>query len=1008
MWKVFFSIILASALCCVSSFELTAQNSTMTGVVVDESGEPLAGVAIVVKGSSVTAISSADGKFTINAGNGSTLQFFMLGMKTKEMNATAGQNLSVVLETESAYLDEVVVTGYGSFKKSTYTGSASVVSTEKLKELPVVSITQMMEGNLPGMQIFSSSGQPGSGTSIIVRGRGSINASTEPLYVLDGVPVSGGNLSHNSNSAGGLGLLATINPADIESITVLKDAASASLYGARGANGVVLIRTKSAQAGKTSYNVKVSGGFSDFAMQYRPMMGGQERRELIYEGYVNYQLDNGLSQSDAEAWADQQIDNAAAIPAKGYADWEKAMFHKGWQKNVDFSAMGGNERTSFISSFSYTNQEGVSFDSFMKRISGRFGLENKYNKFDFGFNVLLSLTNNKSTPESDYYSSALFATKYSITPSDPIYLEDGSYNHAFSNNGNYNPIQESEVNDYGTRAARVFGSAHVGYTIIPGLKIQETFNTDISYTKENVFWSKDSGDGKSTNGNGYAAIYESMNWDSNTMLSYIKSFGNHNLDAALAYEAQQKDYDYVYARAVDFGSGINHDLDNASTPRTAAQSSTRETMLSFVGRLNYDYASKYLLSLSFRRDGSSRLAPGHKWDNFWAVSGSWRAIQEGFMAPVRDVLSDLKFRASYGVNGNLPGSLYGFYGTYSTSGSYNNASSLIESTIANPDLSWERNYASNFGIDFGLFNRVNATLDVYSRDTKGLLMSKQVNNISGFGSVTGNIGQLRNRGFELELTSININKDNFYWTTSLNLAHNANKIIALNGEDEINDGRYIRKVGESFGSLYLREYAGVDPMTGEPQYYVNAPLENGTLSRDITKDPNDAYRKIVADIFPYLTGGLQNTLSYKGLSLSFNFTFSLGGHSYDNLMYGIEDDGYNAYINKSIALRDRWRKPGDQTDVPRYVFGQEFGGWWNSSRGVHSTDHIRLKNAILSYSIPQKWMSKAGMNSAKVYVSGTNLWTLAKYKLYDPEIQGVHYLNIPPLRTIAIGIEIGL
>ena len=975
---------------------LSAQNSSpgvVSGIITDTSGEPLAGVAVVVKGTQVNTLSSADGSFSIKAQPRDVLQFIMLGMKDQE--AVVGNNLwlNIIMDTDVDILDEAVVTGYGTFKKSTYTGSASVVNTEKLRELPVVSLTQMMEGNLPGVQMFSSSGQPGSGTSTLVRGRGSINASTEPLFVLDGVPVGSGNLSEDSNNAGGLGILSTINPADIESITVLKDAASASLYGARGANGVILIKTKSVQKGKTVYNVKVNGGFSDFAVPYRPMMGGQERRDLIHEGYVNYQLDRGMSLQEAQRWADSQIDNVAPIPAGGFADWEKAMFHSGWQQNYDFSAMGGSDQTRFTASVNYTKQDGMSFDSNLKRYSGRFGIENTHGNLDFGVNVLLSYTQNKATPESDYYSSPLFATRYSITPSDPIYLLDGSYNHALSQNGNYNPIEENEVNRFSTQASRAFTSAHVGYTFIPGLKLQTTFNADMAYTKEFRFWSPQSGDGRSTNGNAYQAIYQRFNWDSNNLLSYIKSFGDHHVDAALAYEVQEKNYDYVYARAVGYGKATNPDLNNASTPRAANQSSTQERMQSIVARLNYDYAARYLLSLSFRRDGSSRLAPGNKWDNFWAVSGSWRIIHERFMRSVKDVLSDLKIRASYGVNGNLPSSLYGFYGTYSTSGAYNERPAMTENSIANPNLSWERNYALNLGLDFGLFKRVNVTFDAYRRHTTGLLMSMKVNNISGFGSITGNIGEMENKGFEMEINSRNIDKRDFYWTTSFNLAHNKNNI---------------RRVGESFGSIYLREYAGADAQTGLPMYYDNVEQADGSFSKNLVSDPNDAYRIIVCDIFPYLTGSLQNTIGYKGLSLSFNFTFSLGGHSYDNLMYGVEDDGYNPYINKSIALRDRWQKPGDVTTVPRYVFGQEYGGWWNSSRGVHSTDHIRLKNLILSYSLPQRWMESIHMRSAKVYISGTNLLTFAKYKLYDPEIQGVHYLNIPPLKTIALGIELGI
>ena len=314
----------------ITAFGLFAQNVSpgqVSGVISDTNGEPLAGVAVVVKGTQANTLSGADGTFSIKAGPRDVLQFIMLGMKDQEV--VVGNNLwfNITMETDVDILDEAVVTGYGTFKKSTYTGSASVVNTEKLRELPVVSLTQLMEGNLPGVQMFSSSGQPGSGTSTLVRGRGSINASTEPLFVLDGIPVGSGNLSEDSNNAGGLSILSTLNPSDIESITVLKDAASASLYGARGANGVILIKTKSVQKGRTVYNVKVNGGFSDFAVPYRPMMGGDERRELLYEGYVNYQLDRGMSQAEAQQWANAQIDNVAAVPAGGYADWAGAMLH---------------------------------------------------------------------------------------------------------------------------------------------------------------------------------------------------------------------------------------------------------------------------------------------------------------------------------------------------------------------------------------------------------------------------------------------------------------------------------------------------------------------------------------------------------------------------------------------------------------------------------------------------------------------------------------------------------
>lgn len=1000
-------LFLGSVAISAQSGNKAATPKAVSGLIVDNNGEPLAGVAVVVKETSRNTISNVDGAFTIEASPSEVIQFIFLGMKDVEIVLDDKIWLDVVMTPQIDILDEVVVTGYGNFKKSTYTGSASVVSTEKLKDLPVVSFTQMMEGNIAGVSISTVSGQPGSAASTTVRGRGSINASNEPLYVLDGIPISSENLSQDSNNAGGLGILSTINPADIERITVLKDASSASLYGARGANGVILITTKKALKGRTVYNFKANLGVSEFAYNYREIMGGDERRALIHEGFVNYQLDRGQSMEQAKAYADSVIDNYAPIPKGGYADWEKALFKMGLQQNYDFSAMGGTDNTRFTGSLNYTNQEGVSVNSGFERFSGRLSFNNQHRNFELGMNAMLSLTDNHSTPEDGYYASALYTSRYSLTPSDPIRNEDGTYNTAIPLNGNYNPLHENEVNNYFTQAARVFASVNAGYTFIEGLKLATTFNVDMAYTKEFRYWSPLSHDGVKDGGDGRMGIYQRLNYNSNTLLSYVKKIGKHNIDAAAAYEVQSKQRDYVYARAIGYGQLINIDLDNATTPKSASQSRTNEKMISIVARANYDYDSKYYASLSFRRDGSSRLAPGNRWYNFWAVSGSWRMINEEFMESTKSWLSDLKVRASYGVNGNLPYNLYGYFGTYSTSNSYNGLPAIVENSIANPDLSWEKNYATNIGFDIGFISRINITLDIYKRHTKDLLMSRAVNTISGFGTIIDNVGEMENRGFEIELQSTNIDKRHFYWTTSLNLGHNRNKIIKLSDVPEYEDGRYIRREGCSYGSLFLREYAGVDPQTGLPQYYLNTEDANGNISREITDNPSLAVKTIVGDIYPWLSGGLVNTLQYRQFSLSFNFTYSLGGHSYDNVMFATQDDGYAATGNKSIVLRERWKQPGDITDIPRYVYGQQYGGWYNSSRGVHSTDHLRLKNLTFSYSLPHKVLENIHMRSAKIYFSGTNLLTWAKYKQYDPEIIGVAYFNVPPLRTFAFGIELG-
>ena len=501
-------------------------------------------------------------------------------------------------------------------------------------------------------------------------------------------------------------------------------------------------------------------------------------------------------------------------------------------------------------------------------------------------------------------------------------------------------------------------------------------------------------------------MIERMSYTSQTNLAYNKTFGKHNINAVLAYEVMKYDYEDMYGEKQVYGQTLNPSLDNGAKPADLTNTRQEDAMVSYVGSLNYGYNDKYYAGFSFRRDGSSRLAPDTRWGNFWAVSASWRLSQENFMKPWENVVSDMKLRASYGVNGNLPTGYYGYHGTYTTGAFYNGKPAPWEDAIANPDLTWEKNYALNLGVDLSLFRRVNLTFDWYTRTTKDLLMSKQLNSISGFGSILTNVGEMKNTGFEIEVRSSNIQTKDFSWTTSLNLSHNKNKIVKLADLPEFIDGNYIRKEGCSYATIYLREYAGVDPNDGHPMYYDNKEDENGNRSRNIVYDPNDADRVELKDIYPKLTGGLMNTFNYKFIDLSFNLSFHLGGYSYDGAMYALQDDGYTAQYNKSTELRRRWKQPGDITDVPRYVYGQEYGGWWNSSRGVHSTDHLRLKSLIVGVSAPQSWLRTIGINSARIYFSGTNLLTWAAYDQYDPELNGIVSYFTPPLKTFAFGLEL--
>ena len=987
-----------------------SRKKRVTGVVKDVMGEPLIGANVVEKGRSTNGvITDFNGKFTLEVDESASLVVSYIGYLAQDIPTKGKGDFHIILKEDTNTLDEVVVTGYGDFKKATYTGSASVLTTEKLEALPVVSVGQMIESNIPGISVVAgTSSQPGAKTTLRVRGVASMNASTEPLYVLGGVPIPSYDLSNftSMSEAGGMGFIETLNPADIESITVLKDAASASLYGAKGANGVVLITTKKGKEGKLRVNMAAKYGITDFAYTYRPLMGGEERRKLIHEGLVNFQLDKGVSEQEAQQYADANIDQYAKRLPQGYSDWESALFKTGYQQDYNLSASAGNQNSSFIGSLGYTKQTGVSLNSEMERFTGRVDASNKYKKVEFGMNASLSWTKNVHLPEGKFYGSAIYASKVNLTPSTPIYNEDGTYASGYRENNGYNPILEAEVNDYYARTVRAMGTAKIAYNVWDNLKVSSVFTVDYSLTKDFFFQSPDGRDGATYQGRGRMQMTDRIRYTSQNNLTYSKTFGKHSVSAVTAFEVMKYDYEDLYAAKKTYGQDINTSLGNAADPIDADQKLQEDALMSYVASVNYSYDDKYYASFSFRRDGSSRLSPDTRWGNFWSLSASWRLSQERFMQPLKSVLSDLKLRASYGVNGNLPSSYYGYQSTYTTGAFYSGKPSPWESTLGNEELTWEKNYALNLGLDIGLFSRVNVSLDWYTRTTKDLLMSKQLNSISGFSSLLTNVGQMRNTGVELEVRSNNIKTKDFSWTTAFNLSHNKNKILKLADLPWFVDGRYVRKEGYPFNTIYLREYAGVDPETGSALYYDNQQDENGNYTKNKVTDPGQASPIPLKDITPTISGGFMNTFNYKFIDLSFNLSYSFGGYSYDNASYILQDDGYSVISNKSTEQRRRWQKPGDITDVPRFVYGNKKGGNYNSSRAIHSTDHIRLKSLILGLNAPKAWLQKLGIGNARIYFSGTNLLTWAAYDQYDPEMSGVVGFYTPPLKTYAFGLEL--
>ncbi len=996
----------------VIALQSVQQTNGIKGQIVDENGEPIIGASVLIKGTGTGVSSDLNGQFSLpNNSRKVTLQISYIGYITQEISVENNKPVRIVLCPDTQMLDEVVVTGYGTFKKSAYAGSASTVKTAELKDVPATSFSDLLQGAAPGVQMSSGSGQPGSAVSLNIRGMGSFNASNSPLYVIDGVPVMSGNVSA-LDTDGGFDIMSTLSNTDIENITVIKDAAAASMYGSRAANGVILITTKSGKAGKPQVSLKADWGFSDFAMEFRPVMNGAQRREYIYNGLKRGQLRDGATEEEAIAYADKEIDDYAPIPWSGYTDWHDALFKKGSHQTYEGSISGGTDRIKYYTSLSYLKQEGITLNSGLERVSGRVNVDYKANdKLTLGTKILFSQVNQDVYSEGTTYTAPFYASVSKATPSDPIYDEEGNWNRHFIDLKDRNPLL-SMMYDYKREyITRHFNTVYGQYEFIPNLTFKTTLSYDYNINKGKEWSDPHTSNGDDDNGIMYANIYERKKLVWANQLAYAVTIGeNHNLDALIGYEIDDQAREYVSGEAIDFSNPNKNALSNGATVTSAGGSDVRTRMVSYLGRINYDYKNKYFLGGSFRRDGSSRLAAANRWGNFWSVSGAWRAIEENFMEPVKDWLTDLKVRASYGVNGTLPSDYYGYLGLMSVSSSYMGSPAYSLSQIANDRLSWETNHNFNLGFDFSFWNRLNVTVEYYTRTTKDLLMDYPVSMTTGFNSYLYNIGEVQNKGVELEITSRNFSTKDFTWNTTLNLAHNKNKITTLDGiQTEIPSGSQIRKVGNPYRTFYLIEFAGINPDNGSPLFYTNKKDENGNYIKEITENADNAQRIPYKHADPTITGGFSNSLRYKWFDLNFMFTYQFGGYSYDNWAQKTEHSGSELGLNIPIYYLDSWKKPGDITQYEVFIEDPQYAMKdYATTRRVHSSDFIRLKNLTFGFALPKNWTKKAGMEYVRLYASANNLWTWAKHDYYDPEAVsgGTAIWGTPPLKTVTFGINV--
>jgi len=986
---------------------LWAQSVTVSGVVT-ENGKPVEFVSVVEKGSTSNGVNTdINGRYTITVPSNATLVFSYVGYETQEQAVGGRTTINVVMVSSAIILTDAIAIGYGTAKKGTFTGATSVVSsTEKMKDLPIASFENALTGAATGVQVGSPNGQPGAQAEIRIRGTGSMNASNAPLYVIDGIPANSGDYSLSGSYGGSMGIMSTINPSDIEAITILKDAAATSIYGSRGANGVILVTTKKGKEGALRVNFKASLGFNDWAMNNRPYLNGADSRTLTLEGAYNQGIYNGLSDAAAQVYALGIADQYK--PAGVNTDWEGALFRKGSNRTYEMSVSGGDAKTKFYVSLAYRNELGMARNSDFGGYTGKANVSHKSGKWTVNAEIAMAKQEQNIMYAGTSYTNFYYNTRNWLSPNIPMYNADGTFYEGPQLGGRPNSVKDMGLDISTNEVFKSTNNISVAYEIMEGLSLKQTLSYDYADVTGINVWPVNSNNGKAHEGITQQQNYKDKKFYSSTLLTYDKTIkDDHNLNVLLGWDVDDNRSNYLYAAAKGYASPDLWEMAAGAIKEDADSNHSDDRIVSYFGRVNYSYKNKYYASATYRRDGSSRLGASTRWGDFWSVSASWRAKQEDFLKEV-EWMDDLKVRASYGTTGTLPSALYSSLATYAYTIAYNGKPAAAPSRVANPNLGWERCNTLDIGVEARFLDRISFEFDFYNRQTEDLLLSVPISLTTGFSSTLLNYGAMNNRGVEVSV-GVDILKGDFSWTSTIIASHNRNEVTKIyNGEEFAgDDGNWIRE-GYSLYSFRAREWAGVDPGTGDSMWYIKD-YEGDTynvIAKHITKDPNEATRDIIAKADPTITGGWKNSLYWNGFDLDFLFTFSLGGHSWDN---GWTTTSDGLYLDNAISTLqlDRWQKPGDVANFPRRMAGGGHGNF-TSSRWLHSTDHLRLKTLTLGYTLPKKLLSHVNMQNARVFVAGNNLLTWAAYGDYDPEvaISGQSTWNLPTLRSVTFGVEL--
>ena len=984
-----FKLFLATVAIMLSGAAALAQNITVKGTVSDASGEPIIAAGVLVDGTTKGTVTGANGEYTIAVPANAVLRFSSIGYKDQVVPVEGKAVINVTLEEDATKLEDAVIVAYGTVSKESLTGSVTTLKSDEIASAPVTSVDKMLAGKLAGVTVTQGSGQPGSTSTIRVRGTSSISAGNEPLWVVDGIPMMASDFRQLSAVGVGGGSSSTfLNPNDIESITVLKDAAAASIYGSRAANGVILVTTKSGKSGRAKFTARAKYGVQQLANDnnLRPLTG-LEALEYKRTAVINA----GQDPDDPTG----SMYFPYTLLADGADNWYKELTRIGTLQEYEVNATGGTEKSSYYSSLSYHKNEGVYNFTDFERFTARVNADSQLTKsLKTGARVNLSYSNSNSPQMGNsYYINPQFAMWHPL-PWHKIHNPDGSLNYDISEMSGNNPLGVGN-DDYNDKEYRLQGSAYLEWKILPYLTFKTTNGVEFLYIESHQYWSP-TGSKAGRQATAFNIWTTDIRYTTSNTLTFDKAFGDHHFRAMAGQEAMTDTYKYIYG----YSPGVDPQIPYPTTAPAANDqvdyTISEETLLSYFGYAEYSFAHKYSIQATLRTDGSSLFGSNNKWGTFYSVGGSWNIANESFLKPISGTVSQAKLRASYGVNGNNNIAAYRAYGTYA-SVQLNGANGYAPSRPANPELSWEKNKTWNVGLDFGFFDdRLTGSVDVYNRYTTDMLLSTQVPYTTGFGSNLKNVGSIQNKGVELLLEGILFRKGDFTWTAGFNISFNRSKVLDLAGTEflEVSDGRTddtcgVRITeGRSLYSFYLRDWYGVNPSNGDGLWWT----EDNTL----TNDRNKARYIYVGSPEPKATGGFNTNLSWKNFTLGAYFQFVTGNNVLTSNSY--VDDGYSLTSNTSNAALNYWKQPGDTGVTPKPV-AQNPGVYHSlySTRFLQDGSYLRIKDVTLSYDVPSKFVNKAGIKGARVYVSALNPYTFHNVTALDPEVG--------PLGNVEIGVH---